>query len=858
MRLEAFVCGKVPFPRALAWQRALIHRHKKKQDCRNYLLLLEHERCYTLGRSSTVDNFRTHEPHAPVYRTERGGEVTTHFPGQIVGYPLIHLPDLREKMSLRAALRGLEEVVIRALAEHQIDACRHSEHTGVFVDSVRGHTDKICAIGLGAARWKTYHGFALNLFDTHMGMFDDIVPCGISENEAGVTCMQSMLNDSMPQAHQVRDSLIDAFADVFNADIHVHAFEDDTSDIMKKLQLIEQALLPGERDSETQRLLLEPIKLSSTCTSTKMQDSHCIGEATSEVCLSQQSDLVSAPSFFTVSNNSQEAKPHTSVKPVNRPPKPRLTPSPSEESEDGKLTRLGARKLQNEVKFLREQARNFEEERRSFEQQLDTLRGSRKEVLDLRIRLSRANEQVEQLQQALSDANLFVHDERDRVLQLKKVLADMKIREIEQTEHIARLESISEPVTEIVRLRKNKAPQTTAKLHYSTNGVSVDTVHFPDTAVGSSRASKKPKKKTKQKKWPKGHGARVELSRFAEAARVGGRSIRLVYLPSEEEEPLKAANELLRGQLKEAEDAARERAAAFKQERELQAKEHKKHILALRDAVRKLGEEMRVAEKTRDDALNELLTVRRGQNSTVESLQAENAELRAKYDMTKEKCDEIRERTKTMRERERIGAKRDAETTLERAICSARKAREEALYLKARLQAAESAAQARVESLGSKFDKLKQKYNSVVKRRQLEVSGFARDIGVLRSQFNTIERRIAESSEHGHRIVPPHSLRKSAPARPKRLGEKKRIHASRSTLNLSHTVSEQDEAQPKSLLSSTTSDSSAEASFSFQLNGSSSLARLLGEDLPRFKRNLARVERHVVSSQRIHAHTIER
>ncbi|CAN0389026.1 unnamed protein product [Ectocarpus sp. 8 AP-2014] len=176
--------GAVPYDRAWLWQQRLLHERmawqreeSQSQDSHDVLLMLEHPPVYTLGRGSSLDHLRF-DPTDPsslggreVRRTERGGEVTWHGPGQVVGYPVLDLNF--HKKDLHWYLRQLEEVVIRVLGRYGLEGERETEHTGVWVGGA-----KVAAIGLNASRWVTSHGFALNV-NPDLSAFEAIVPCGI-------------------------------------------------------------------------------------------------------------------------------------------------------------------------------------------------------------------------------------------------------------------------------------------------------------------------------------------------------------------------------------------------------------------------------------------------------------------------------------------------------------------------------------------------------------------------------------------------------------------------------------------------------------------------------------------------------
>lgn len=157
------------------------------------ILLTEHHHVYTLGKSSEeahllADENELKSTGAEVYHIDRGGDITYHGPGQLVGYPIIDLnnyyPDTHRY------LRDLEEVLIRTLKDFGINGHREDSYTGVWVGS-----DKIAAIGVKVSKWVTMHGFALNV-NTNLSYFDRIIPCGIFHK--GVTSMQKILGNGVP------------------------------------------------------------------------------------------------------------------------------------------------------------------------------------------------------------------------------------------------------------------------------------------------------------------------------------------------------------------------------------------------------------------------------------------------------------------------------------------------------------------------------------------------------------------------------------------------------------------------------------------------------------------------------------
>jgi lipoyl(octanoyl) transferase len=150
----------------------------------NYLLFCQHPHVYTLGNSGNKDNLLINEEeleqkNASYYKINRGGDITYHGPGQVVGYPILDLDNFFT--DIHKYLRYLEEMVIRTLAEYDVHAGRSSGETGVWLDPEDpGRARKICAMGVRASRWVTMHGFALNA-NVNLDYFGNIIPCGIQD-----------------------------------------------------------------------------------------------------------------------------------------------------------------------------------------------------------------------------------------------------------------------------------------------------------------------------------------------------------------------------------------------------------------------------------------------------------------------------------------------------------------------------------------------------------------------------------------------------------------------------------------------------------------------------------------------------
>ena len=187
------------------------------------LLLLEHPPTLTLGRGADKSHITAtpdilNRMGVTVFETNRGGDVTYHGPGQLVGYPILKLDSGHFKQDLHWYLRSLEETIIEALAEYGVRAGRFPGYTGVWTKPETPETRKIAAIGIRTSRWITQHGFALNV-TSDLSHFDLIVPCGI--RDYGVTSLAECLTtgDREPAASlmsSAQDRIITSFASVFN------------------------------------------------------------------------------------------------------------------------------------------------------------------------------------------------------------------------------------------------------------------------------------------------------------------------------------------------------------------------------------------------------------------------------------------------------------------------------------------------------------------------------------------------------------------------------------------------------------------------------------------------------------------
>lgn len=182
----------------------------------NELLFVEHPLVYTLGKTGHEENVlisdeEREERGIEYFHINRGGDITFHGPGQIVGYPILDLEQF--KPDLGWYLRSLEQVIIDTVAEYGIDAGRSSGETGVWIEP--GHTRKICAMGIRCSRWVTMHGFALNV-NTDLDYFNFIVPCGIQGK--GATSIEKEVGHTVDM-EEVKSKLRKHFERIFDAEI---------------------------------------------------------------------------------------------------------------------------------------------------------------------------------------------------------------------------------------------------------------------------------------------------------------------------------------------------------------------------------------------------------------------------------------------------------------------------------------------------------------------------------------------------------------------------------------------------------------------------------------------------------------
>ncbi|MEO0508102.1 MAG: lipoyl(octanoyl) transferase LipB [Bacteroidota bacterium] len=185
----------------------------------NHFLFVEHPHVFTLGKSGDMSNLLVDEgalqdKGATFYKINRGGDITYHGPGQVVGYPILDLDNFFT--DIHKYLRLLEEMVILTLAEYGLKGERSDGETGVWLDVGTPFARKICAMGVRASRWVTMHGFALNV-NTDLGYFDMMIPCGIKDK--AVTSLNVELGQKTVDMEEVKQKLLRHFSVLFEAEI---------------------------------------------------------------------------------------------------------------------------------------------------------------------------------------------------------------------------------------------------------------------------------------------------------------------------------------------------------------------------------------------------------------------------------------------------------------------------------------------------------------------------------------------------------------------------------------------------------------------------------------------------------------
>ena len=203
--LDVVCLGRRKYDEVWEKQKELVDQ-RRFEAVPDTLILVEHDPVYTLGKNSNEDHLlQSRDKHVPVYQIERGGDVTFHGPGQLVGYPILDLH--HHRLSVSWYMRTLEEILIQTLEQFGIESQRREGLTGVWV-----REEKIAALGVRLSRWISMHGFALNV-NTDLKFFDGIIPCGIFEYD--VTSMSQILGKEVSLV-EVEETLITVFRLLFS------------------------------------------------------------------------------------------------------------------------------------------------------------------------------------------------------------------------------------------------------------------------------------------------------------------------------------------------------------------------------------------------------------------------------------------------------------------------------------------------------------------------------------------------------------------------------------------------------------------------------------------------------------------
>jgi lipoyl(octanoyl) transferase len=216
--------GLIPYKEAWDLQTSIHRRLVENKRAgypvpqKHYLLLCEHPPVFTLGKSGSEENLRIDGQQLMDYEIEffkinRGGDITFHGPGQVVGYPILDLDLIFT--DVHKYVRGLEEVIIRVLKQYHVVGTRNDRYTGVWVenDQVSHQSQKICAIGVHLSRWVSMHGFAFNV-NTNLEYFNHIIPCGIQDEDKSVCSLASLLGNTL-DLQDIKKRIGEEFGEVF-------------------------------------------------------------------------------------------------------------------------------------------------------------------------------------------------------------------------------------------------------------------------------------------------------------------------------------------------------------------------------------------------------------------------------------------------------------------------------------------------------------------------------------------------------------------------------------------------------------------------------------------------------------------
>ena len=190
--------------------------NENKMETNNFLIITEHDPVYTIGKSGNISNLLLNDDEMKTqgiefYKINRGGDITYHGPGQIMGYPIIDLDNFFTDINLY--LRKLEEVIINTLKSYDLEGFTIKGETGVWVKENNGLSKKVCAFGIRASRWVTMHGFSFNV-NPELNYFKNIIPCGITDK--GVTSVSELKNRNI-EMNEIKQILYKNFAESFNA-----------------------------------------------------------------------------------------------------------------------------------------------------------------------------------------------------------------------------------------------------------------------------------------------------------------------------------------------------------------------------------------------------------------------------------------------------------------------------------------------------------------------------------------------------------------------------------------------------------------------------------------------------------------
>lgn len=190
--------------------------NENKMETNNFLIITEHEPVYTIGKSGDISNLLLNDDEMKTqgiefYKINRGGDITYHGPGQIMGYPIIDLDNFFTDINLY--LRKLEEVIINTLKSYDLEGFTIKGETGVWVKDNNGLSKKVCAFGIRASRWVTMHGFSFNV-NPELNYFKNIIPCGITDK--GVTSVSELINRNI-EMNEIKQILYKNFAESFSA-----------------------------------------------------------------------------------------------------------------------------------------------------------------------------------------------------------------------------------------------------------------------------------------------------------------------------------------------------------------------------------------------------------------------------------------------------------------------------------------------------------------------------------------------------------------------------------------------------------------------------------------------------------------